>query len=80
MAEDGGVGKSDAHASVFGEWCGRNGASCHKCMAYPLLNALDVMILTRMLFSCLVDAEFLDTAVIAVCFDCMLLPMRGAWI
>lgn len=38
------------------------------------------MILTRMLFSCLVGAEFLDTAVIAVCFDCMSLPMRGAWI
>ena len=41
--------------------CGRNGASCHNCMVSPLLNALDVMILTRMLFSCLVDADFLDT-------------------
>lgn len=47
-------------------------------MASPLLNALDVMILTRMLFSCLVDAEFLDIAVIAVCFDCTVAPHAGS--
>lgn len=47
-------------------------------MVSPLLNALDVMILTRMLFSCLVDAEFLDTAVIAVCFDCTVAPHAGS--
>lgn len=41
-------------------------------------NALDVMILTRMLFSCLVDADFLDTAVIAVCFDCTVAPHAGS--
>lgn len=47
-------------------------------MASPLLNVLDVMILTRMLFSCLVDADFLDTAVIAVCFDCTVAPHAGS--
>lgn len=47
-------------------------------MAYPLLNVLDVMILTQMLFSCLVNADFLDTAVIAVCFDCTVAPPTGS--
>lgn len=41
-------------------------------------NVLDVMILTRMLFSCLVDEDFLDTAVIAVCFDCTVVPHVGS--
>lgn len=36
------------------------------------------MILMRMLFSCLVDAEFLDTAVIAVCFDWYVAPHAGS--
>lgn len=47
-------------------------------MAYPLLNVLDVMILTQMLFSCLGDADFLDTAVIAVCLDCTVAPYVGS--
>ena len=47
-------------------------------MAYPLLNVLDVMIFTRMLFSCLVDANFLDIAVIVVCFNCTVAPQTGS--
>lgn len=31
-----------------------------------------------MLFSCLVDADFLDTAGIAVCFDCTVAPPAGS--
>lgn len=79
MAEDGGVGKRDLHMPPsFVNGVGETGLHVINVWLTLCQNVLDVMILTRMLFSCLVDADFLDTAVIAVCFDCTVAPHAGS--